>query len=322
MKRLIYFFLLCALFSCGGPKHEISYQVDTAAIKPIELQYDTITKKIKEINAKLGSTIYDYKKIKLELSAYKKMGITAIPVAESIIKNSIEKLSKAEKDSTYYLYMDLFYELSNEMSTILETKYDGIIKKIEEKTKDPEVDNFTKCLEACGLELLTTEGTYYLDAKYDHFYQLFKGKVSVALDDFLKIRSKEMKEGYSEDAGLLISFEDLYKRVEIWEDFIDKYPQTSLTNEAKGYYTSYLSTFITGMDNSRLFDYESYKLLPEIQTLYEQIISKKDNRKCRKIVSDYYDKLKANDFRELNKIEDFLKEKGLSSMLGVQPETR
>jgi len=322
MKRVLYFLCISSLFACGGPKQEVSYQADTVSIKPQELKYELIKQDVKDIEAKLSKMPCDFQSLKKEMLAHKVLGIGAIPVAEKIVEHCIGKLKIAEKDSVYNLFCGLVSDVSNELSQNLETKYENILKKIEEKSKDPEATNFSKCLDICGLELLTTEGAYYLDSKYDYIYKLFKGKVSDDLDAFLKLRSVEIKEGYSEDAGLLISFESLFNRVQNWEDFMGKYPKSFVFIEAKSLYTSYLSTFITGMDNSRTFDYESQKLLPEVKALYEKIIAQNGSRKCQKIVSEYYDLLKANDFKELEKVDDFLKSKDLYSMLGVQPETR
>ena len=62
-----------------------------------------------------------------------------------------------------------------------------------------------------------------------------------------------MKQGFSEDAGMLISYEDLYYRIRRWEEFLYKHPNTIINDEAISYYRTYIETLMTGMANSRRF---------------------------------------------------------------------
>ncbi|MDP4207834.1 MAG: hypothetical protein Q8928_03360 [Bacteroidota bacterium] len=320
MEKLKYIVFLFVLVSCKSANKSSVGNLDSLAGKG--LNYEYIQNKIKESKSKPDQQGCDFKNIRKQISSYKDLGIVSIPIAENIIKRCISSLDESNKDSVYILFVNLFYNSANPFTESLETKYSGVLKKIEKDINDSETKDFKKCLDVCGLTLLMSEGTYYVDVKYDYFYNLFKGKVSPALDVFLKIRSKEMKQGYSEDAGLLISFEELYDRVTTWEDFNIKYPDFFLNGESESYYISYLSTFLTGMDNSRTFDLDNEKLLPELKKLYEKIIERKDARKSSKIISDYYDLLKNNDFKQPDNLSKFLKDNGLFSMLGVQPETR
>ena len=75
------------------------------------------------------------------------------------------------------------------------------------------------------------------------------------------------------------------------------------------------------MDNSPVFD-ENNKLDPEAKQLYERVIAQKSSRKSSKIISDYYNLLKANNFHQFKGIDKFLKANGLYSMLSMQPDTR
>jgi len=204
----------------------------------------------------------------------------------------------------------------------LDTKYSTLLHKIINKIADPEINEFKKALDMCGLTLLVSEGDYYVDARYDYFSELFKDRVSPALNDFLQIRRKELKEGFSEDAGLLISFNQLYDRVVTWENFNTKYPDFFDKTDSQFYYKSYLSTLITGLDNSQPFDDKTGELIPELKRLYQKIISRDDSLNSTRVIRDYYGFLKASDFKEPKNLDKFLKVNDLYSMIGVQPETR
>ena len=98
----------------------------------------------------------------------------------------------------------------------------------------------------------------------------------------------------------------MYQRVIIWEDFIEKHPDFFLKDEARSFYILYLSTIITGMDNSPLFDWDTRQILPEIKSLYENIVAQKNLRKSTEIIVDYYRLLQLNNFEQLNDVYHFL----------------
>jgi hypothetical protein len=159
-----------------------------------------------------------------------------------------------------------------------------------------EKEDLINKLAANGAIVVASDGACYIDEKPDYLYKIFKGKISDALTQYLKLNSKELKESFSFDACLSISFEQLYKRVINWEDFINKNPNFFLEKEAKDKYTEYLGILLSGMDNSPIYEYEPAKLLPEIKRLYEKIIAKHESRNSTKVITEFYNKLKKNNF--------------------------
>lgn len=322
MRMLKYIVFLFVLVSCKNAQNNNMAVSNLDSLTNKRLNYEYIQGKINEFESKTDQQGCDLKTMQKQILSYKYLGIGSIPIAEHIIKRCISSLNESDKDSVYILFNNVFYTTANALTDSLETEYSGVLKKIGKDGNDFETKDFKKCLDICGLTLLMTEGTYYVDVKSEYFYDLFKNKVSPALDDFLKIRSKELKQGFSEDAGLLINFDDLYGRVINWEDFMAKYPHFFMKDLAQNYYDVYLSTFLSGMDNSRPFDMESEILLPDMKKLYEKIIGRNDSKKSSIIISEFYDLLKTTDFKQPDNLEKFLKDRGLYTMLGVQPHTR
>jgi len=298
-----------------------------ANTKPGETDNDgfnmaNIQRKIKEYESNFTPPNGDMKLFDKQVSGYQDLGVLSIPVTESLINKYINTFSESDKDSVFALFNQVFYSQVNIFNDSLESKYSTILHKIDKNKVDAEVTEFKKCLDLCGMSLLNSEGDYYVDAKYDYYYDLFKDRVSPALNEYLKIRKKELKEGFTEDAELLISFNELYERVVTWENFNTRYPDFFIKDDTRFYYSSYLSTLITGLDNSQLFDTETEKLLPELNKLYLKIIFRNETLKSTKVIKDYYELLRSNNFKMPEKIDSFLKENDLFLMLGVQPETR
>jgi len=317
MKSLKHLFLLLAVSSYSYASAGAGFGFTTEG-----LDYSAIQSKIQNYESKNAQQKTDFNTIKNQMLSCSEVDIVSIPIMAKIIDKSIITMNRADQDSTYIIFNYIFYTSVNAFNDSLEIRYPDILEKMEKGTNDQATKEFKKCLELCGLSLLNSEGSYYVDEKDDYYYDLFKGKVSPALTEYLKIRNKEIKQGYSEDADLLIGFDDLYERVVNWEDFMTQNPDFFLLKDAEFNYTSYLSTLITGTDNSETFDSETQNLYPGIKKLYEKIISHKDGKKSTKVISDYYELLKRNEFKQPDNLDLFLKANNLISMVGVQPETR
>ena len=287
----------------------------------------TIQSRIKEVEGQFIPPNGDFASFEKQVTGYSDLGIIAIPVTEKLVDTYLNTFSESDKDSVYELFNRVFYKAVNEFNTTLESKYSTFLagNDIEPEIYDTintEKLEFNKSLDICGLTLLNSEGSYYVDARYDYEYDLFHDRVSPALTEFLKIRKKELKEGFSEDAGMLISFNQLYDRVVIWEDFMTKYPDFFQIKDARFYYSTYLSTLLSGMDNSLPCDTETGILLPEVKKLYLKISLLNDSRKSTNVVKDYVDLLKTTDFKMPDSLDQFLQKYDLFSMKGVEPENR
>lgn len=321
MKQLVYVVVVVLAFaSC---RNSPTSNATLSAPTPTGLtSLDSIQRLVKQCEGEVDRQGGDFKTAKLLLKRYGHLGIASIPIGGYIIGRGIGSYSAADKDSVFVLFAGLYYRAISRFNDSLEVKYAGILKKKNGNVSDSEVTDFAKSLDACGLSLEMTEGMYYVDERFDYLYRLFKGKVSEALTDYLTIRSREIKQGFAEDAGLLVSFDELYKRVVTWDNFMAAYPTFFNMGQARYYYQTYLSTLLTGMDNTPAFDHQTQQLLPELKMLYKGIVSRNDSKESTRVVALYYELLKARKFIRPDDLENFLKDNGLYSMMGVQPDTR
>lgn len=249
------------------------------------------------------------------------IGLYSIRVYEQWLRQNLSKMSFEEIDAAYITFREFYYNEINQYNEQLETLYPNFNEQMNDPN-DPEMKELMDLLQLCGSELLQSEGFFYIDQRPDYFISIFKEDASSEMKDYLEIRSKELKEGFSEDAGLLITFEQLYDRVLVWEKYLAANPDFILNEEIKGTLSMYLSTLMTGMDNTPAFDYETGKLLPELQFIYSKAIQKNDNRNSTKVLRKYFDYLKGNAFVQPLDMDAFLDSIGYYSMMGVQPPPR
>ncbi len=321
MKYTCFIFLvLLAACSHSGKKAEKAKAGQTAHPADL-LKAGAVNKLVAKNHKRLNGLHGDFNSFKKYLAQLSDNDPASIPYALDYIKTCIP-VTLPEKDSVLWLFNLKFYKITNKLSDSLETKYASVIKLMDDKPTPSRVKNFTNNLAACGIGIFQTEGNYYLDMQSGYLYNNFAYRVSDGVKAYLYIRKGEMAAGFTEDAGLLISFDALYGRVKQWEKFLHDYPNTIYSPEAAGHYKAYLETLLTGMDNSPVFDMETGALSPEVKTVYEKAMRQDTSSKTAKLISSYYALLARHNFKQTDSVNVFLKEHKLTTMLAVQPDNR
>jgi hypothetical protein len=246
--------------------------------------------------------------------------LASISHASNEFRKNFSAAEPGIRDSAFIDFRSFYYDVINSYYEIFLNNKELVNKLNDNKNEDIQVQQFKITLEQNGLRLSKTEGGYYIDEKPDYLYENFKIFVSRAINDFLLIRSKELEEGFSEDAKLLISYKSLGERITTWEKYLNKYPSSPLSAEAKFSYHLYLSTFITGLDNSPITTDDI--LLPEMKNIYTDFIQKNNNSESGKLVEKFYTIISNNNFHLTSALDDFYQENQIESMKGIEPPTR
>jgi hypothetical protein len=271
-------------------------------------------------NQNNNSSLYLLSHYRGYLTKLYKSDLASISHASTELRNTFPAAEPAIKDSAFIEFRSFYYDVINSYYEIFLNNQELVKKLNDHKNNDPQVQQFNTALDQNGLRLSKTEGGYYIDEKPDYLYKNFNNFVSPAINEFLLIRSKELEEGFSEDAKLIISFKSLGDRITTWERYLNKYPASLLSAEAKFSYHLYLNTFITGLDNSPITNDDI--LLPEMKNIYSDYIQKNNNSESGKIVEKYYEIIAKNNFRLTPILDDFSKENQIESMKGMEPPTR
>jgi hypothetical protein len=249
-----------------------------------------------------------------------KSDLASISNASNEFRKNFSAADPEIRDSAFIEFRSFYYDVINNYYEIFLNNQELVNKLNDHKNEDPQVQQLKIALDQNGLRLSKTEGGYYIDEKPDYLYDNVNNFVSRDINEFLLIRSKELEEGFSEDARLLISYKSLGDRITTWEKYLNKYPTSPLSAEAKFSYHLYLNTFITGLDNSPVTTDDV--LLPEMKNVYSDFIHKNNNSESGKIVEKFYTIISNNNFHLSSALDDFYKENQIESMKGMEPPTR
>lgn len=151
-------------------------------------------------------------------------------------------------------------------------------------------------LAKAGLLIYQSEGMYYVEDDSGWFLEEFGTSLPDAWKEFLKQGSHEEKNRFIDDAAVMISWEQLRKRVIFWEKFLDAYPDFVEKSTAEEYLSLYVSTYMRGSDNSPIYDWDTKKVFPEIRNSYEKFIKLNQKSKYYEMVKKQYDIIKNGAF--------------------------
>lgn len=114
------------------------------------------------------------------------------------------------------------------------------------------------------------EGVVYIREKPDYFKNLFAGKVTPDVAEWIELSAHDVKEAVEVDASVVVPWAELGKRAVVWETFVKKYPDSPYVNEAKDNFKKYADMFLFGMDNSPV-EYSTDPDLKDLMQEYEKI---------------------------------------------------
>lgn len=222
--------------------------------------------------------------------------------------------------------LDKNSELENDLWNAEQINY----KLYAKQTAQKETKEYIRELKKNGIDVYFSEGYFYLFQNPQFIYQHFSSYLSESKKEFQKIRTKEITEGFTEDAMVIIPWDSIRKRIINWEKYVKKYPESKeVSFIQEGLIRQYLSVYLS----DRLYDdvdedgfeipEEKQELRKEIKESYKLFIKENKDSRYYPVVRKYYLFLEKKNFIiDDNEIADFLKKENIDTMPGVQPMVR
>lgn len=278
-KSLAAFILLMSIFSCKKEASKTSVdKVEKDTVSTIEAKEDIF----KPVDTACSS--------KNQTEDY----IAALQWYQKKTEKEIAQNSPEQNDKLYEDYLKIREKytscLSENLGKVLE-EYVNYYDSESNSYKFP--DNIKKLsaqLKKGDLEFTEVgEGYTEIWSVPDHYFSVFKNKVTPDYNTYIEQLSKESEGLYSADAGLVISWKELGERTVFWENFIKKYPKSSLIPRVKEIYNNYLHDYLFGMDNTPTHEHSDGILYDENREEFNRIIKKYPNsnvaKKSKELIS-------------------------------------
>jgi hypothetical protein len=285
------FFPLLFLISCN--LREGSKNTGSIAAEQVSMDSEKIA------HLKIASA-EDYNQA---LDMLEKKDLKSIDIAIRLFQHA--KTDSLSRDSMMVGFNDF---LSSVASSYLENN-DSLQGRKGIDISDEATRKIKERLAGYGMNLSTSEGEFYLEPDNDYLIQHFGEKISPAYLEFLTISSTEQKQKFADDGTILIPADSIGKRIVTWENFMEKYPYFVSIGKVQDLYAQYMEAYLSGTDNSKVFDPTSNKLKDDLRQSFEAYIAQNPGKKSTSIIKGYFDLLKSNGFVYSEKVDSYILEK-------------
>ncbi|RKP53869.1 hypothetical protein D7Z26_10760 [Cohnella endophytica] len=157
----------------------------------------------------------------------------------------------------------------------VQRKLSSLLWPIDEQQIDALTDDsFKQLLKttiAGGYKLETSEGYFFPIVDYGKLLTYGDQTTSTAMKAYLGVLALESDNASAGDGGLIISLDELEDRALAAESYVVTFPDTPERTKVEDRFVNYLSMYLIGLDNTPIFDYETFHLLPEVKKQYEQM---------------------------------------------------
>lgn len=131
--------------------------------------------------------------------------------------------------------------------------------------------------------LYVGEGMYEFWLNPNYWVEHVAPHLAKADQVYFKQVAEQEQQPYAYDAGLVISWLQLGARAQVWAQYVQDYPDAHFAELAQAKRDNYLSTLLTGMDNTPT--HEQGVLLPEVKAAYAQLTQQYPNSRLSKTLS-------------------------------------
>ena len=154
------------------------------------------------------------------------------------------------------------------------------------------------------VRMTETEGCNYYSLNYKYIANKYKKFISQEYYlwlMFLDATSETVKGG-----GLMTQTDNVRKYIIFMENFINNYPNFVRINDVKMLESQYLYMYMFGLDNTPIFDkYDTKNINPDYRKSYETFLAKNKDSKYYPMVSEFYTKVKKNNYLWDNTFENW-----------------
>lgn len=161
-----------------------------------------------------------------------------------------------------------------------------------------------------GYKITVPEGMYEAVINYGAYLD-FADYATDDIRDYIKIKAAESDQRMSEDAGLIISADEVYARAVATEEFLGSYPDSVKYGDVKQMHDNYVSAYFYGQNNTPAFDYftdpsvEAYPLYQEFRDSYEAAAADSANNAIARATLGYLTVLEDNNYALTDAVSEY-----------------
>jgi soluble cytochrome b562 len=144
---------------------------------------------------------------------------------------------------------------------------------------------------AGGYKLETAEGFVFPVVDYGKLKR-FDAHLSAEMKDYIALLAMESDAKTAADGGLVITWDELANRALAAEKYVKDYPESKERQEAAKRYLQYMWDLLIGLDNTPVFEFETFKIDPKVKAEYEKVVAEHPDTVTAQMAQQFLDVLK------------------------------
>ena len=293
MRKKRYLFLIIGLV--------LIVLVSSCTSKDVVVENKNSSKKVQEESK--SSKEDDLEKIMIQFKTLISENKEPDEVVEFIDEN-IEKVSKKEsvdmikefeklQENYIALYTEELHK-ENRQQTLAKLYPNSDIdpKKIEE-IKDEELKKIISKMIKGGYKIVNEEGFYFPKIDYEIFKK-YEKNLSDELKEYLNIKVVESDSPAIIDGEITVSWDELGNRLIKIEKYLTKYPKGIKCEEVMRIYGEYLVMYMSGSDNTPIYNAKDKKIKKDIFDNYKKIVSNNKDTITANVINEYMKIIEKN----------------------------
>ena len=164
-------------------------------------------------------------------------------------------------DSAYCIYQELIDTLELKLNDKLMNDTTDYLPLFTSTTISKKLKLAKAELLKYGFRYAVSEGQVYIEQDRSYLIKNLMPLFSGPMKAYLQQIEKENREGFIDDAGIVIQPKQHVDRIIWYEQFIAENPDFMLIKNCKSYKKAYQTYLFTGIDNTRLFEDEENMVL-------------------------------------------------------------
>lgn len=161
--------------------------------------------------------------------------------------------------------------------------------------EDGELKQLVTKIAESKYKLINVEGSFFPIIDYGSFKK-YEKYLSEDMKGYLNIKSLESDSPSMTDGGLIITWDELANRLIKTEKYLMKYPEGLKNEEILRLYGEYLIKYMSGGDNTPIYNMEDNKILEDVLESYKKTIVNNKNTITADIMSKYLKLIGENEY--------------------------
>ncbi len=200
---------------------------------------------------KIDDVVIENEKIKFSDKVYKLF--EGFANSKKDIVEKLKSSSKEEADKLYKQYIAdsqiILNNIESETWEFLESMYSH--ENEQDNFTEKDIEDLNRLLKKYNLTLYDAgEGITQIRREAAYYYNIFKDYVTDEYKEYLQFITKEEEEPYQADAVIMIPYENIGERIITLENFLNKYPNSTLKEEINEKLQYYRLNYLLGADST------------------------------------------------------------------------